>query len=217
MSKQPTIEAWPIEKVVPYPKNAKKHTDQDIDKLAKSINEFGWTAPIVVDKDGVIIAGHGRRLAAIKLGLKKVPVLVRSDLTPDQIKALRLADNKVAALGYDEEILKLEMRDLHVAGFDLKLAGFEDKEIGLLIEDPGEMDLGAFSDDIESDVASQKEDSEAKVAETDAREVPIAKALGFKSVPGAHERTIQQFMAQIESESGLKGADALIDFIEKAA
>jgi hypothetical protein len=78
------VELWDIERVKPYPKNTKLHPDEQIERLSRTISRFGWDQPIVVDKHGVIIKGHGRRLAALKLGLKKVPVCVRRDLSQDE-------------------------------------------------------------------------------------------------------------------------------------
>src|SRR5436305_13944927 len=91
-----TLEQWPIEKVIPYAQNDRKIPQSAINKVAGSIKEFGWRQPIVVDSDSVIVTGHMRLLAAQKLGLKLVRVHVASDLTPTQIKAYRLADNRVA-------------------------------------------------------------------------------------------------------------------------
>jgi len=88
------IELWPIDKLIPYARNARKIPQAAIDKVAASIKEFGWRQPIVVDVDGVIVAGHVRLLAAKQLGEKKVPVHVASGLTPGQIKAFRLMDNR---------------------------------------------------------------------------------------------------------------------------
>lgn len=122
----------PIEDVLPYEGNAKVHDEAQVAKIATSIEQFGWDQPIVVDKDGVIIKGHGRRLAAIKLGLREVPVLVRSDLTPAQVKAARIADNRVALGGIDQDILKQELSELFSdtdVGFSASDLGFDDVEI----------------------------------------------------------------------------------------
>jgi ParB-like chromosome segregation protein Spo0J len=89
------IEIWPINRPIPYARNARIIPQAAIDKVAGSISEFGFRQPIVIDKDGIIVAGHTRLLAAQKLGLKEVPVHVASELTPIQIKAYRLADNRV--------------------------------------------------------------------------------------------------------------------------
>src|SRR5690349_13687307 len=125
-----TLEQWPIDKVIPYPRNARKIPQSAIDKVAASIKEFGWRQPIVVDSDGVIVAGHTRLLAAQKLGLKAVPVHVASDLNRTQIKAYRLADNRVADEScFDDELLALEIADLSSFNFNVELTGFDVDEL----------------------------------------------------------------------------------------
>src|SRR5580700_3045438 len=117
---------WPIDKPIPYAKNSRKIPQRAIDKVAASINEFGWRAPIVVDKDGVIICGHTRLLAAKKLGLTQVPVHVADNLTPAQVKAYRLMDNRShEEAEWDLELLGPELEELHALDFDLELTGFD--------------------------------------------------------------------------------------------
>lgn len=130
------IETWPIDKPRDYPKNARKWSARAIDKVASSIKAYGWRQPIVVDKDGVIVIGHLRRAAGKSLFLKEVPVHVASDLTPAQIRGLRLADNRTNEEStWDLELLGPEMAELKAEGFDLTLTGFETREIdGLLLQ-----------------------------------------------------------------------------------
>ena len=124
------IERWPIDRVIPYARNARVVPQSAIDKVAASIKEFGWQQPIVVDKDRVIIAGHTRLLAARKLGLTEVPVLVADGLTPTQVAAYRLMDNRShEETSWDFDLLGLEMVDLRTAGWDLGLTGFDAKEL----------------------------------------------------------------------------------------
>lgn len=209
--KQIRIEMWDIDKVIPYELNAKVHDKKQVDKIAKSITEFGWDQPIVVDAAGSIIKGHGRRLAAISLGLKQVPVLVRDDLSEDQVKAARLADNRVAVGDIDMELLQKEL-----AAISIDLNGiFDAKELTFLEADLGEMDESAFTLDLDGEVAAQAAETATKVVETDGKPVKIEKALGFKSVQVKDERLIARFMAQIEAESGLEPAAAFVDFISK--
>lgn len=132
------IQHVPIDTVIPYANNAKKHTVEQIDKLASMIAEYGHDVPIVIDGDNVIIKGHGRFLACKKLGMETVPVIVRDDLTPAQVKAARIADNKIAESEWDEDLLRLELSELDDLGFDLDLTGFDD------------FDLGEFDDDVTS-------------------------------------------------------------------
>ena len=105
----------------PYAKNAKKHPDEQVDKIARSIKEFGFKQPIVVDKKNVVIIGHGRLLAAKRLGLLEVPVVVADDLTPEQVNALRLADNKVAESPWDDALVFEELQDITL---DMEQFGF---------------------------------------------------------------------------------------------
>jgi len=125
------IELWPIDKVIPYARNARKLSDAAPDKVAASILEFGWRQPIVVDAQRVIIAGHTRLLAARKLGLTEVPVHVADNLTPAQVKAYRLMDNRSHdETSWDLELLGPELMDLQNLGFgNLELTGFDEQEI----------------------------------------------------------------------------------------
>jgi DNA modification methylase len=131
------IEMRPIADITPYERNP-RHNDAAVDAVAASIREFGFRQPIVVDADGVIIVGHTRLKAALSLGMAKVPVHVAKDLTPDQAKALRLADNKVGELAtWDMEMLGLELADLRGADFDLEVLGFDMTEVEAMLADPG--------------------------------------------------------------------------------
>lgn len=122
------VKLWKIGDVKPYEKNPRRN-DSAVDAVAASIQEFGWKQPIVVDKDGIIIAGHTRYKAAKKLRMKDVPVVVADDLTEEQVKAYRLADNKTADLSeWDEELLGSELFDL--SDFDMAQFGFMDEENG---------------------------------------------------------------------------------------
>lgn len=127
------VEMWPITRPKPYPGNPRLNDDA-VEAVAASIRTFGWRQPIVVDADGVIICGHTRLKAAQKLGLEKVPVHVAKDLSPDQVKAYRLADNKVAELAeWNMELLPIEIGELQSAEFDLSLLGFDQDELAKLL------------------------------------------------------------------------------------
>lgn len=129
------IQEIEIEKLIPYARNSRTHSDDQIAQIAASIKEFGWTNPILVDGEAGIIAGHGRLAAARKLGLKKIPVIELSHLTPTQKKALIIADNKLALnAGWDNDMLALEFEELNIEGFDLDLLGFDETEINKLNE-----------------------------------------------------------------------------------
>jgi ParB-like chromosome segregation protein Spo0J len=123
------IEYWDIERVKPYPGNPRRN-DKAVDAVAKSIQEFGFRQPIVVDKGGVVVVGHTRLKAALKLGLKTVPVHVAADLTPEQARAYRIADNRTNETAeWDIDLLPIELGELREGGTDLKLLGFTDKEL----------------------------------------------------------------------------------------
>src|SRR5262249_33570017 len=123
------VEMRHVSTIKPYAGNP-RHNDAAVDAVAASIKEFGWRVPIVVDEDGVIVAGHTRYKAALKLGLTEVPVHVAVGLTPAQLRAYRIADNQTAQLsGWDEDKLPLELMALQEAGFDLSLTGFPDDQL----------------------------------------------------------------------------------------
>jgi DNA modification methylase len=128
------IELWPIERVKPYDRNPRVN-DPAVDSVAASLREFGFRQPIVVDQDGVIVVGHTRWKAAQKLGLKEVPVHVAKDLTAEQARAYRIADNATNELAqWDKELLPLELTDLQSAGFDLGLLGFGEDELAKYLQ-----------------------------------------------------------------------------------
>src|SRR5271154_2275263 len=123
-----------IKKIAPYARNARNIPPAGIDKVAASIREFGWRQPIVVDRNFTIICGHARLLAARKLGLREVPVHVAENLTPAQVRAYRLLDNRShEETSWDEQLLGLELLDLKNLGIDLDLTGFDMPEIDDLL------------------------------------------------------------------------------------
>lgn len=133
-----------LDQIIPYINNPRIN-EKGIDKVASSIKEFGFNSPIILDKDNVIIAGHTRYLAAQKLGLEEVPCINVEHLSPAQIKAYRIADNKVAEYsGWEDELLKLELEQLKEIEFDLSLTGFEEWETEHLLNPISEEDLQDF-------------------------------------------------------------------------
>ena len=124
------IEYVSIDTLIPYARNARTHSDVQVAQIAASITEFGWTNPILVDGAKGVIAGHGRLLAARKLGHDEVPVIELSHLTDTQKRAYIIADNKLSLnAGWDDEVLSVEMEELDDKGFDLTLTGFDDDEV----------------------------------------------------------------------------------------
>jgi len=129
------IEMWPTERLIPYDRNPRTHSEEQIMQIAASIAEFGFTNPILVDSRDGIVAGHGRLLAARKLGLDEVPVIVLDHLTEAQRRALVIADNKLALnAGWDEELLSEELAALRDDNFDLDVIGFSDEELADLFQ-----------------------------------------------------------------------------------
>ncbi len=144
-----------IDLLKPYPKNARTHTDAQVTEVANSISEFGWTNPILVGKDNVILAGHCRLLAAKKLGLSEVPTIDLSHMTKAQAQAYIIADNRLAQnAGWDNGMLSSEVKDLDDLGFDLSLLGFSADELEQLLKDPeDEVEFGdgdAMPEDVET-------------------------------------------------------------------
>jgi DNA modification methylase len=133
------IEIWPAERLVPYAKNARTHSAEQIAQIAASIVEFGFNNPILVDSSAGIIAGHGRLLAARKLGLAEVPVVVLDHLSETQRRAYILADNRLALnAGWDDAVLAEELREIQADGLDLALVGFSDNELDSLLAEGGD-------------------------------------------------------------------------------
>lgn len=122
--------AWPIEKIMPYPNNTRTHPPAQVELLASMLKRWGPDQPIVVDEDGVILKGHGRRLAAIAAGLTEFPVVQRKGLPEAEKRAIRIADNQVALLaGWDQELMRFEIASLKQAGYDVALLGFGHQEL----------------------------------------------------------------------------------------
>ena len=124
-----------IAELIPYANNARTHSPSQVAQIAASIKEFGWTNPILIDEDGMVVAGHGRLLAARSLGLKEAPTIELAGLSKSQIRAYVLADNKLAEnAGWDRELLALELGALKDEGFALELVGFSDLELDGLFD-----------------------------------------------------------------------------------
>jgi DNA modification methylase len=124
-----------VTELIPYVKNSRTHSDEQVAQIAASIKEFGWTNPILVDGQNGIIAGHGRLMAARKLGYKEVPTIELADLTETQKKAYIIADNRLALnAGWDNEMLTIELNELLADGFALEMLGFDPKELSALLE-----------------------------------------------------------------------------------
>lgn len=138
------VERWPIDNVKPRASNPRTHTAEQVEQIAASMREWGWTNPVLVDDSGELIAGHGRVMAAQTLGLKEVPVMVARGWSAEQIRAYVIADNKLALnAGWNEDLLRTEIKDLETAGFDMAVVGFGETELDELFgkddkDGPGE-------------------------------------------------------------------------------
>jgi ParB-like chromosome segregation protein Spo0J len=135
------VQKWAIDKLIPYARNARTHSDEQVAQIAASIKEWGWTTPVLVDEDGGIIAGHGRTLAAQKLKMTEVPVMMAKGWSDAKKRAYVLADNKLALnAGWDNEMLALELAEIGELGFDLELIGFDLQEIATILDDQNEIE-----------------------------------------------------------------------------
>jgi len=152
VNKSPAKKGWPADKVerrpidalIPYARNARTHSDEQVAQIAASMREWGWTNPVLVDEDGGVIAGHGRILAARQLGIDEVPCMVADGWTEAQKRAYVIADNKLALnADWDDELLRLEIHALDESDFDIVNLGFDGEELSAL-----EFDSDAALDDM---------------------------------------------------------------------
>ena len=140
------VEKRTVSSLIPFAKNSRTHSDEQVAQIAASIKEWGWTVPVLIDTDSNIIAGHGRLMAARKLGMEEVPVMVADGWTESQKRAYVIADNKLALnAGWDNELLSLELNDLKDVGFDIELTGFSLDELAELT--PIEIEEGLTDED----------------------------------------------------------------------
>ena len=131
------VERRPISELIPYARNSRTHSDAQVAQIAASIREWGWTMPILVDEDGNVIAGHGRIMAAQKLGIADVPCMTATGWSEAKRRAYVIADNKLALnAGWDDDVLKLELQDVDTLGFDLTLTGVDVAELANLFDEP---------------------------------------------------------------------------------
>jgi ParB-like chromosome segregation protein Spo0J len=147
MKNKPKIEQIKTTALIPYARNSRTHSEAQVAQIAGSIREFGFTNPVLIDAENGIIAGHGRIMAAQKLGLAEVPCIRLDHLTETQRKAYIIADNKLALnSGWDETMLGLELADLRELDFDLDLLGFDGDEIEAALN-PQEPDFAPGTED----------------------------------------------------------------------
>lgn len=189
------IQMFPVANIKEYEKNTKLHTDEQVESLSKMISEFGFDVPIVLDKDHVIIKGHGRTLAAKKLGLNTVPVIIRDDLTDDQVKAARISDNRVAIGDMDIDNLKDELATLNLDM--LQMTGFDERELSKLINELDDINEDVFVTDLDEAINDQNEENESNIENADSEDVSLNKAFGFKSISVSTKRNLNNFLAKL--------------------
>jgi ParB-like chromosome segregation protein Spo0J len=148
---------WDISLLTPYARNSRTHSDQQVNQIAASIKEWGWTTPVLIDEDGGIIAGHGRVLAAQKLKINLIPVITAKGWSDAKKRAYVIADNKLALnASWDEEMLRLELAELDVAGFNLELTGFTGDDLTQAMFGNDALDVTPDSSSKEIDVDDYK-------------------------------------------------------------
>ena len=167
MASQPratNIEHWPLDRLIPYAKNPRTHSDAQVPQIAASIQDFGFTNPILVDTTDGILAGHGRLLAARQLRMTEVPVIILDHLTETQKRAYILADNQLALnAGWDDDLLRLELVALKDQEYDLDLIGFDDEELARVLAGQDATD-GLTDPDAVPEIRRLHEDCEEKKA-----------------------------------------------------
>lgn len=207
-------ETWGIDRLVPYAGNSKRHDPKQVSKIAASIRKYGWTTRIVVEEDGTIIAGHGRRLAAIELLQEKVPVTVIKGITKEQARALRLIDNKTNEGGHDTALLSMELKSLVLDdGIDMG-EFFDVRDLNFAIEDLGDMDLDSLSADIAPEVAAQTTRTEKEIETTDEDDVSLTKAIGISKISGTQSRELKRFIGEAQDYYECTPAEALLRALE---
>ena len=153
MNEFPTYKTVNTASLIPYARNSRTHSEQQISKIAASIKEFGFLNPVIIDGANGIVAGHGRVMAAQKLGMEELPVIEASHLSDAQRRAYVIADNRLALdAGWDEEMLAIEFEELKLEGFDLELTGFNTQELADISEGQGEADENPYTKKVSSPV-----------------------------------------------------------------
>lgn len=171
-----------VDDLVPYDNNARVHSDEQINQIVNSIEQFGFTAPIIIDEDNMILAGHGRFTAARKMGLENVPCIALKHLTLEQKRAYVIADNRIAENAqWNKELLALELTELDIAEFDLGVLGFSDKELAKLM--PGEDTIMEDMPDLPEGEKSEYQQMTFTLHNTQAEIVKAAMAVAKKIKP----------------------------------
>lgn len=210
------VEIWPIEKLVPFENNTKLHTPQKIKKLAASIRKSGLSNPPQVDKDGVIITGHARRLAVMELGWPLIKVRVRDDLDEVGVRRLRIDDNETSKGDDITENLVEELAFLTESGEDMSTT-WDERDLQFALDDLGDINFDALTDDISDEVNQLSRDTQEKIEEENQEtpKVPVFKPLGFPKVTKEQERWLRSMRMFMEVETGKEGADAMMTYAKE--
>lgn len=211
------LELWPLDKIKPYEKNNKVHEPESVRALADSIADVGVENPILVEEDGTIISGHGRREALILLGREMAHVRVARGLSKAQARKLRIAANKTASSVYDEGALASEIRAMKDMDIDLSGMGLEMDDLADLLADVPDVDLAGPLDLVEPEVDEPKTEPEPREPKPKDDKVPLAKAFDIKSVTPEQAELIDAFMADLEERHECRGLDALMEHIKGVA
>lgn len=197
----------------PYDKNAKIHDEEQVQRIANSIKRFGFRGSISITKDMEIINGHGRHLACKLLKLKRIPCVIEDDMTEEEIRAFRLADNKANEGGYDTNLLSQELMELSQLGEIDMSEFFSEKELNFALDEIGEIDLDGLTEDLKDEVEKISESTAELSKKADSDTHSLEKAFGFKQVSTPTLRKIKRLMALAEDQTGGKGETALQDYL----
>lgn len=219
--KTPKIELVDTASLKPYDKNAKKHSPEQIKRLATQIERHGFDQPIVAwrspDKELVIIKGHGRQQALLLLGQKKAPVIIRDDLTAEQADAMRIADNALSSVEYDTKLIAEETKRLLDFDLDAMDFGFSPKDEKMFIENLDDTSLDVLTEDVSLEIGEQKKEDVKRASEIDDENVKLTEVFSAKTVTTRQARILNRFMAVVEDETGKEGIEALIAYAESHA
>lgn len=209
------VEMWTADKIHPYAKNNKVHSKEDIAQVKKSLEQFGLINTLVVDVDGVLIAGHKRFAALLEMGHVEFPVRHAKHLTKNQADAARIADNKTQGTEYDSGFLAEELARLSEADdVDLFALGLDDRELSFLTDDLSEMNVDGMAVDLDAEIDAQDQETADKVAAIDSAQTPLTKVFGFKTVPVSDIPKFSRFMAEIQDQTGKIGAAAFAEWLD---
>lgn len=199
--------------LIPYEKNAKIHSKKQVQDLAAAIQKRGFDQPITVDRNMVIITGHGRREASLFAGLERVPVIVRDDLDDAAVMAKRLEDNRLASTDYDTQLLADEALELDALGEEV--FGFDEREWDMLTADlAADFNTDEVMGDLQEEIDTQSSRHDEVSESVDTQEVRLGDAFGFRTIPGSHQRLLADFLADIEDKTGRKGQAAFLAYLE---